>query len=171
MVRQVSGIALLVAALAGAGCGGDDDNGDHEHPMPVPDGGYPEVPCPADTPEFHIGLEATGDDALVKARLVDAVPAPPGRNFNDWTVDFQNPDGSALDDVELTHARSFMPVHGHDGIYDPVITQLDEPGRFQVDRLNLWMYGPWLVELWVSSESAGGMDHIVFHVCNNRQQM
>ena len=66
--------------------------------------------------------------------------------------------------MELADATPFMPVHGHDGFYDPVVTALDEPGQFQVDDLNLWMVGPWEVRLMVESETAGG-DYIVFHVC------
>ena len=123
------------------------------------------APCPPETPEFRIGLEAQGEDGFVSARLVEAAPAPPQKYLNDWTVDLETLGGAALDDGEITMARSFMPVHGHDGTFPPVITPLDEAGRFQVDDLNLWMRGPWQIQLWVSSQSAGGDDYIVFNVC------
>lgn len=112
---------------------------------------------------FRIGLEQAGLGGRIGARLVDARPVPPQKFLNDWTIELIDADGSALADSEITSARSFMPVHGHDGTFPPIVTPLEEPGRFQVDDLNLWMRGPWRIELNVSSSA--GVDYIEIPVC------
>lgn len=159
-------LAWMLCLLLLCACG--DDAGDGDEPVggtsAPPDGGYPPVPCPESTPEFRINLEATGEDGNVVARLVDADRIPPRQFENDWTVEFRSADGEPLEDVDLVMARPYMPVHEHDGTYPPDVTPLDEPGQFQVDNLNMWMIGPWQVQLTVESASAGD-DYIVFNVC------
>jgi hypothetical protein len=160
------GLAVLAGALALSGCGSDDDAADmHGEHLMQEDASYPEAMCPEDTPEFAIDMKAMGRDHHIVGRLVDATPAPPLIYNNDWVVAFEDAAGSPIEDVEITMARPFMPVHGHDGFYTPIVTPVDgEPGQFKVDRLNLWMRGPWLIQLTVSSESAGD-DYIEFQVC------
>jgi hypothetical protein len=160
-------LGWLLCALLTFACG---DDGEGDEPVagsaaPLLDGGmYPAAPCPESTPEFRINLEAEGEDGKVVARLLDADNIPPRQFQNDWTIEFNTPGGEPIEDLELVDATPFMPVHGHDGVYPPEVTLLDEPGQFQVDNLNLWMIGPWEVRLRVESESAGD-DYIVFHVC------
>ena len=158
---------LLLCLLPMIACG-DDDGGEEPDRSPAPqqDGGmmYPPVPCPESTPDFRINLEAEGEDGNVVGRLLDADNIPPDQYENDWTVEFRTPDGEPVEDVDLYMAWPFMPVHGHDGFYDPEVEALNEPGQFQVDDLNLWMIGPWEVHLMVESASAGN-DHVVFNVC------
>ena len=125
---------------------------------------FPFVPCPDDLDAFSIGMEATGEDGAVMARLLDASPAPPEKFTNDWTLEFVDAEGGAIEDLEITMARPWMPAHQHDGTFAPVIEGLDDPGTFQVDDLNLWMRGHWEVQIDVSSASAGD-DYIVFDVC------
>jgi hypothetical protein len=158
LTRIIVSLGLLSTLAA---CGDDDGEA---MPEPVADASYPEAPCPDDTPDFRIGLEATGREGAIVARLVDADPSPPRIFRNDWTVDFLTPDGAAVEDVEVIEARAFMPVHGHDGIYPPEVSELDEAGRFDVHGLNMWMSGPWQVQLTLGSQSAGD-DYVVFNVC------
>lgn len=165
-----AGVSIAAAAISfatfAAGCGDDgamDHDDDHSHGME--DAGHVEkVPCPASTPEFVLGLEATGKDGHVTARLLDADWIPPRKGTNDWSVEFLDADGMPVEDMEITKAESFMPVHNHDGRYPPTITALDDPGTFQLDNINLHMGGPWEVRFTVDSESAGS-DYIVFNVC------
>jgi len=167
VVKRTRFIGWLVALSVLAACGDDDGDGDDSDDgmgHPHVDGSLPEAPCPEETPEFRIGLQATGEEGSIVAELIDADRVPPRKDENDWTIEFQDPDGNALEDAELTMARPFMPVHGHDGMYPPEVDPLDNPGQFQVDNLNLWMTGPWQVQLTVASESAGD-DYVVFHVC------
>jgi hypothetical protein len=119
--------------------------------------------CPLDTPPFALGMEAQGVRGSVRARLRAALPAPPQRYRNDWTLEFLDAQGALLSDVTITKARPFMPVHGHDGNIQPTIQALDATS-IQVDKLNLWMRGPWEIQLEVRSVSKGD-DQMVFHVC------
>jgi hypothetical protein len=56
-----------------------------------------------------------------------------------------------------------MPAHRHTGIKPTRVEALDD-GRFDVADINMWMSGPWEVQLTVDSESEGS-DFIVFDVC------
>ncbi len=114
--------------------------------------------------EFAINSETMGEEDAVVAVLLDASPAPPQRYENDWVVEFRDPDGEPLEDVELTRVQPFMPAHNHDGTFDPTIEEGDEPGQFVVKAINLWMPGTWEVRFWVESESAGE-DYIVLDAC------
>ncbi len=128
------------------------------------DEAFPFIPCPDDLPPFAIGMDTLGTNGVIRARLVDASPAPPEKFFNDWTVEFHGADGSVLGDVELTMARAWMPAHGHDGTYAPIITPREEPGQFAVDQLNLWMRGHWEVQIEATSPGVGD-DSLVFDAC------
>jgi hypothetical protein len=155
---------ILASGLAWAGCGDGD----------APRGALPETEADAEVPAdyegcdelepFALGLTARGEENTLEAEVLEAAPAPPRRYRNDWIVQLRAADGSALEDVELTHARPFMPVHGHDGGIAPVIHALSEQGKFRIERLNFSMRGPWQVQLTASSPSRGN-DYIVFHVC------
>lgn len=160
--------AAFAFAILAAGCGDDSDaNDDHAHNGHEHDGGGHEpepVPCPASTPEFKLNLEATGEDGNVTARILEADYIPPRKGTNDWQVVFLDADGNPLEDVEVTKAEPFMPVHNHDGRYPPTMTALDDPGTFEFESINMHMGGPWEMRFTVESESAGD-DYIVFHVC------
>jgi len=161
--------ALLMAMLAAGACSDEPDPHD-AHGPPTSDGGdvgVRSIPCPEDTPELHVGLEAVGESGLIRAQIVDA-DFPPKLRLNDWIIEFLDAEGEPLADAEITMARPYMhaPGHDHDGIYPPVVTKLEEPGRFEIADLNLWMYGPWQIEIWVSSAAAGD-DFISFPACND----
>jgi hypothetical protein len=146
---------LMLGAFA-LGCSGKD-----EAPPPAPK--EEEGPC-ADGPDFRLNMEAIGDEGAVKGVLIAASPAPPERNENDWTVEFRDMSDAPLSDVEITMAQPFMPAHNHDGTFDPTVVALDEPGRFEIQDINLWMPGMWEVRFTVESASAGA-DYVVFDAC------
>jgi hypothetical protein len=155
--------ALLVA------CGGAESSDAPTAPPPADAGAFVTeddgfVGCPESIPMFVLGMGASGDNGVLAATLDDASHAPPLRYLNDWTLHWTRSDGTPLADVVLTKARAFMPVHGHDGIVPPTIEPLAEPGRVRVRGLNFNMRGPWEVQLWLSSASAGD-DYVVFHIC------
>lgn len=123
------------------------------------------VGCPETIPPFELGMSVSSSDGRIQAALVRAVPSPPAKFFNDWTVKFTGADAADLDDLTLQSARAFMPVHGHYGKPDPKLTvHDDEPAVVDLDDVNLFMRGPWEVTLSVTSLSAGDAD-LVFHVC------
>ncbi|MEY4508446.1 MAG: hypothetical protein RLZZ450_568 [Pseudomonadota bacterium] len=159
--------AVVLAGLL-AGCGADAAD------APVSargsDAGVPIVEddsfvgCPEAVAPFALGMRRSGDKGRLGAALVGASHAPPLRYLNDWTLTWTRADGAPIGDVVLTKARTFMPVHGHDGIVPPTLVSSVEPGRVEVRGLNFNMRGPWEVQLSLSSPSAGD-DYVVFHIC------
>ena len=95
--------------------------------------------------------------------VIDALPAEPERNLNDWTIEVRARDGTPVA-AELARAETFMPVHGHDGRVRPRMTALSAPGLFRLERLNFTMRGPWEVRLWLRSTELAE-DELVFDVC------
>ena len=121
------------------------------------------IECPDSIPTFKIGLEAVGNEDTYKAVIVDAVPSPPQQFLNAWVVDIVDMDGAAVADATVDDVIPFMPAHGHGGIRIPEWEALDEPGRFDVQVINMWMPGPWTVTFEVTGPD--GSDKIVFDVC------
>jgi hypothetical protein len=120
--------------------------------------------CGDDVPPFALPMSAPGGEGKLSAALLAATPAPPEKYLNDWTLELRDAQGKPVSDATITMARPFMPAHGHDGTFAPTVSAGDGPGRFEVKKLNLWMRGPWEVQLSVSSPSLGD-DYIVFQVC------
>ncbi|MDB4988005.1 MAG: hypothetical protein JWN04_3183, partial [Myxococcaceae bacterium] len=79
--------------------------------------------CPDSVPAFALDMQATGEQGHINATLLAASNVPPLRYLNSWTVAF-SAQGAPLSDVVLTKARPFMPVHGHDGIVQPMVESL-----------------------------------------------
>lgn len=175
-IPPIAQLALVAVTLFGFGCS-DSDAGDSG--VDAPDGGdggcgpsevegpgghcFLRITCPDTIPTFRLGLEAAGRDDLYTAVIVDAMPSPPQQFLNHWVVDFVDADGAPVADIEIDFVEPFMPAHAHDGARDPEWQPLDEPGRFDVDFINMWMPGPWEVRFDVSG--LAGSDHIVFDVC------
>jgi hypothetical protein len=140
-------------------CGDADTKGVHESDGSV------FVGCPPDLPAFALGMEASGEQQRIKARLLSAMPAPPLRYLNDWTVALIDSQGGPLSDAEIVKARPFMPSHGHDGNRQVQIERdASDPSHFALHGLNFIMRGPWEVQLTVRSASAGE-DYLVFRTC------
>jgi hypothetical protein len=174
MLRRRLLQSILIACAISAGCGSEnDDDGSAQDAGPpaaeaaaADDGEGPIyiIPCPPQTPTFEQGLVVAGDQKRISAKLVSAQPTTPQLFENEWVVDLVDGTGTPISDVKLDDVRPFMPVHGHDGGFPPEWKALAEPGRMQIDRINLKMSGPWEVTLKVSSPSVGS-DSIVINVC------
>ncbi|HTU60209.1 MAG TPA: hypothetical protein VMF89_17285, partial [Polyangiales bacterium] len=95
------------------------------------------------------GLLVMGNRNTVQGRIVQAAPATPERFENDWTVQFSDATGAPLDDLTITNACAFMPVHGHGGV--PKEVAKAGAATFKLTGLNLFMRGPWEVQLAVNS--------------------
>ena len=140
--------------------------------------------CPADTPMFSAapdsGLLVVGNRSTVQGRIIQAEPAQPERFENDWTVQFSDLAGVPLDNLAISSACAFMPVHGHGG--EPKEVVKSGAGTFSLMGLNLFMRGPWEVQLAVragamadvaQSEATNcdrerrqaGSDLVVFRAC------
>ena len=176
--RAVRALVCLVAVAIG--CGEDSPDADSMRAIDA----QVSARCLDDIPEFiatpEDGMLARGKNDTVQARVIAADPAMPERFENDWTVRFTDAAGATLDEVEIVDACVFMPVHGHGGVPREV-TEAGEPGTFELKGLNLFMRGPWEVQLAVNTtdgtnspvESTScdrdrkrpGRDLVLFRVC------
>jgi hypothetical protein len=105
------------------------------------------------------GVSAKGQKFT--AKFVSSDPSPPARYDNNWTVDFTDQSGAPVSDLQMTSARTWMPLHGHG--WPGAGTPMSEPGRFKV-KINLNMRGYFLVEMKVTSASLGS-DTVGFYYC------
>jgi hypothetical protein len=94
----------------------------------------------ADT--YAAGMTRAGVDARLSLTLLDAVPAPPQRELNDWRVRVEDPSGVAVSGCTLG-VGLFMPVHGHSSTTEPVITPAEAAGEYRIDDMNFFMPGLW----------------------------
>ena len=102
-----------------------------------------EPQTPGDT--YVAGLEKVGPAGL-KTRLLDALPAPPERGDNTWTLEVLGPDGQPLEGCELVFTPD-MPAHGH-GTWKTVETSvMDAPGTYRADPVFMFMPGLWVVPI------------------------
>lgn len=108
------------------------------------------------------GLEREGEAGAVVS-LERAIPGPPEKGDNEWTLHVIDADGASMDDLELL-VSPFMPDHGHGSPVDPIVTPGDEAGEYLVD-LVFNMGGFW--EVSISLDEAGGeqLDEVQFGIC------
>lgn len=145
-------LALALPLLLAGACGDDD----HSHEEA--DAGHD---CDQDTrgEDFVAGMEKTGGGYTFT--LVDGQPAPPAKGNNVWTLEVSDPGGPAEGgEIAVT---TFMPDHGHGSPIAPEITE-EEPGRFALDPVNLFMPGLWEITIELSMDGAA-QGEAVFQFC------
>ena len=146
-LRRLCVLSFLVGTAA---CAGD---GDDEEPYN----------CEADDrdEEFVAGMQKTGTGGMTFT-LVSSLPAPPARNDNVWVVDVTSggqPYDGPLDVIP------FMPDHRHGTSIEAIINPVaGTPGRYEVQKVNLFMPGLW--EVTVEAAPVGGnRDSAIFRFC------
>ena len=112
--------------------------------------------------DYSLGLEKSG--ARVRVQFVDAVPAPPDRGDNTWTLRVLDlSTGAPMQDMTLA-VDPYMPDHMHSTSIPVEVTPMEEPGVVQLDPVNLFMPGLWQVKLaFILPEQAS--DEVVFSFC------
>jgi hypothetical protein len=166
-LRRTSLLVVLAWGLGLGACGSDGEThpqeGNADADVGEPDGGYPEVAC-------TLPLLKKGDTQLgsttkkIEAKLVSVEPLPLLKGTSTWVLDFTTPDGKPVSDIPVTKADTYMPVHGHTGIYEPTVKALSQPGRLQFTGFNFTMRGPWEVRIQVTSKAVGS-DYIIWNTC------
>jgi len=113
---------------------------------------------------YVAGITKTGDNDLLSMRLVDAIPAPPNRGDNAWTVQLLDATSDApASDVTMVDVTPFMPDHGHGPSTFPT-HQCDGDGLCNVADIDFMMPGVWEVtfELLTADSQT---DRVVFAFC------
>jgi len=112
---------------------------------------------------YASGLTGSGEQGHFKIELLDAMPAPPGRGSNGWTIKITDEAGQALPSATIDKVFPFMPAHGHSTGVTPVIGDVDAEGKATVDDIDFMMAGVWTVTFTVSDGTTS--DEIVFAFC------
>lgn len=127
---------ISLASLAGCGSGGGDDNpGDDEH-----------YDCALEDRDetFVVGIEKIGA-AGTHFRIMQSVPAPPGRGDNELTLQVTDGANAPIVNAQL-EVKPFMPDHGHGSPIQAVVTESTTvTGEYAVAPVNLWMPGLWQI--------------------------
>ena len=134
-------LSLTACALIGAqSCG---DAAEHDH------GDQTGTPAAQESPlgdVYEVGLEKTGELGLVTATLTTSVPAPKYTGEYTWTVAIVDDEGSPITGAEVV-AVPTMPSHGH-GTYPATTLGVEnEPGQYELLKMNLFMAGLWQVDI------------------------
>lgn len=145
--------ALVLGLLALAGC-----SSDHGHASS--DAGYD---CSQDErgETFTAGMSKTGAAGYTFA-LMDALPTPPAKDNNAWTVALDGPDGLPATAAGLG-VGLFMPDHQHGTPVAAVITPGGD-GSFQIEMINMWMPGLWEITL-TATDGDSPLDSVVYRFC------
>lgn len=127
-----------------------------DEPMPAPGG------CEVEHRDDAYALGLTKHGAWSQVAFVDALPAPPSRGDNTWTMEVRDGTGAALTDLEIV-VDPFMPDHAHGTTIRCDVSETDVPGRYLLEPVNLFMPGLWEVTL--ALRGAQGEDEVVFRFC------
>jgi hypothetical protein len=111
---------------------------------------------------YAVGLSAKSADGAVHATFVDAMPAPPSKGENAWTIKLTDAMGSPINGATVT-VKPFMPDHGHGSSVLPLV-QPDTSGTYLITQLDFFMPGIWQITLAVA-QGGGQPDNVVFTFC------
>jgi hypothetical protein len=162
-LRSSIRVASWLAVLALASCSESEDEGDSANDDGNDDG--PTDVCASETRDdtYMLGLTKAGEQ--IQVRFVDAVPAPPARFENTWTVEVLDMDGMLLDDVSI-EVTPFMPDHNHGTTVVTHVEPGENPGEYVFDPVSLHMAGLWevTIDVTLADETT---DSVVFAFCIN----
>lgn len=113
--------------------------------------------------DYAPGMSKVGEAGYTVV-LVSSDPGPPDKGNNAWVVQALDPEGAAVDDLDID-VFSFMPDHGHGTPVTPVITPQGGDGQYAIDPINLYMTGLWTVRLALEDADANELDRVVFAFC------
>ena len=151
--------AALLLASALFGCGSESGTGGS--------GGQTTTGprCASDprVTSYAVGIAATSTDGKTKVTFADALPAPPEKGSNVWTIDVADDQGKPVEGATIK-LELFMPEHGHAATITPTVKAGDKAGRYVVSDIELFMPGIW--ENTFTITPAGGIaTTVVFTFC------
>lgn len=162
----------ISAALVLGSCAADDSSNDDVNDDGATDDASddasgddtaPAVDCTTEMRDdtYMLGLSKTGTQVVVS--FVDAVPAPPARGDNTWTLEVMDLNDMPMDGMAV-EATPFMPDHQHGSTVVANVTPGENPGEYVAEPVNLWMAGLWEVTLDFTLPDMT-TDSVVFRFC------
>lgn len=119
--------------------------------------------CQKDTRKDTYAASLSKAGPTFTVRLLDAVPAPPVKGTNAFTVQVVDAAGKPVDGATLTLVP-FMPDHGHGSAVTPVVKALGADGKYTVEKVYLAMAGLWELRFNVTAPGAAPSD-VTFSFC------
>lgn len=121
--------------------------------------------CAVDTrgEEYVPNMSKTGP-AGFQFKLRNALPAPPDRNLNEWSLEIKN---SANQNVPKDHSielSPYMPDHQHGSITSPIV-EVDELGIYNISNIDLFMPGFWEITVTILDTEKAKLDSVRFNFC------
>lgn len=164
----LASFGLLVAGLAG-GCGPAETaggTGGQASSSASSSTGTPiEAACAKDprTVPYAVGVEAKATDGALTVQFMDAIPAPPTKGNNTWTVKLLDGAGKPVNNATIV-TKPYMPDHAHGSSIKPQATEKGDDGTYEITPVNLFMPGVWQITFSVTA--AGGLsDSAVVTFC------
>jgi hypothetical protein len=145
-MRTLLALTLFAAACSSDGGGGDDGTSYN---------------CAAETrsEEYFAGISKVGANG-VQFKILDALPAPPARGDNVWTLELTKA-GAPINGAAMV-VTPFMPDHQHGAATDVTIEPMPTAGQYKLTPVNMWMPGMWETTIQVEGQDA---DKAVFKFC------
>jgi hypothetical protein len=110
--------------------------------------------------DYALGLAKRGTWADVQ--FVDALPAPPSRGDNTWTLHVTDHASAPLEDLDVG-CEPFMPDHFHGTAIQCDVTPGAAAGHYVLTPVNLFMAGLW--DVTVSLSDGAREDAVKFTFC------
>ncbi|MBK8714627.1 MAG: FixH family protein [Deltaproteobacteria bacterium] len=155
------GVFVLLGACDPKAGAGDEDGGSGDAGSST---GEPVSGCAAEDRDDDYALGLARDGSKLRVRFVDALPAPPSRGDNTWTLAVEDlATGMPVDDAQLA-VEPYMPDHMHGTSIACHVTDMDPPGEVMLEPVNLFMPGLWEVRLHFTLADAS-TDTVVFRFC------
>lgn len=147
-MRIALALTLFAAACSSDGSKGDDGESYN---------------CAAETRDdtYVAGITKPGQNNKVSFKIVDAMPAPPARGDNVWTLELKTVGGTPIQGAAMI-VTPFMPDHQHGTPTDVVIEPMQLEGQYKLSPVNMWMPGLWETTIQVNGADA---DKAVFKFC------
>lgn len=103
---------------------------------------------------YAVGATATATDGALSVHFLDAIPAPPAKGNNTWTVQILDGQGQPINGAAIV-TKAFMPDHGHGSSIKPQATAKGADGTYEITPVNLFMPGVWQITFEITA--AGGV--------------
>lgn len=100
---------------------------------------------------YTAGMAKVGDQGVVTVAITDALPSPPNRGDNTWTLTISDGQGAPLSGASISGVTPFMPDHGHGTSVKPTVEGPDDDGQATVSTIDLMMPGVWEVSVEVTT--------------------
>lgn len=111
---------------------------------------------------YSVGLSSKAAAGGFTVKYLDANPAPPERDLNQWMIEVDDSNGKPVEGA-MIDVKLWMPDHKHGCTACPSVMDMGK-GQYQVTEVDFFMPGIWQVTFTVTPPG-GTKDAAVFTFC------